>query len=203
MQGALPFRWPDDEAASGFAVTPSNRQAVRHLDAVGTWPVWVTLLTGPRKSGRSLLGRVFAARTGGRLIDDADRSDDRLLFNAWNEAQETRRPLLMIAEEPPPIWTVTLADLASRLAATPVVALGSPDDEWIAAVLERQFERRGMTLLPEVLTYIVPRAPRSHRGVIAMIDSLDAAALARKGGITLPLARRVIDPAFDDEREAD
>lgn len=203
MQAALPFAWPEDDAASGFAVTPSNRLAVRHLDAIGTWPVWVTLLTGPRKSGRSLLGRVFAARTGGQLIDDADRRDDRMLFNAWNEAQEARRPLLMIAEAPPPIWSVALPDLASRLAATPVVALGDPDDAWIAAVLKRQFNRRGMTLLPDVLAYIVPRAPRSHRGVIAMIDSLDAASLARKGGITLPLARRVIDPALDGERDAD
>lgn len=120
-----------------------------------------------------------------------------MLFHAWNDAQTTRQPLLMIAEVAPPEWAVALPDLASRLAATPVVSLGPPDDAWIAAVIARHFARRGLTLLPDVLAYIVPRAPRSHRGVIAMIDALDAAALAKKGGVTVPLARGVLAPAID------
>ena len=201
-QTALPLDWPEEDQAAAFVVTPSTAAAVRHLDAVGTWPVCATLLTGPRKSGRSLLGRVFAQRTGGTLIDDADRRDERGLFSAWNEAQVTRRPLLMIAEVPPPEWRIALPDLRSRLSATPVVTIGDPEDEWIAAVVKRHFERRGMTLLPEVLAYIVPRSPRSHHGVIALTDALDTAALARKGGITIPLARSVLGAAIDDVREA-
>ena len=48
-----------------------------------------TLLTGPRKSGRSLLGRIFVRKTGGRLFDNAEEHDEEALFHAWNEAQET------------------------------------------------------------------------------------------------------------------
>ena len=202
IQAALPLQWPDDDEADSFAVTPSNTRAVRHLQAVGIWPIPVTVLIGPRKSGRSLLGRVFARRTGGRLLDDADRHLEQDVFRAWNEAQETRRPLLIIAEAPPPTWQVGLPDLASRLAATPVVALEGPDDAWIAAVVVGQLTRRGIELMPEVLNYIVPRAPRSHWEVVAMIDALDQAALARKGRITVPLARSVLGSAIDGEGKA-
>ena len=201
IQAALPLDWPDQPHAP-FIVTPSNAVAVRHLGTTATWPVRSTLLTGPRKSGRSLLGRTFVGRTGGVLIDDADRHDEHELFTAWNEAQSGRRPLLLIAEAAPPSWEIALPDLASRIAATPVVTISPPDEAWTAQVLRQIFERRGMTLLPDVLAYIVPRAPRSHHGVIALIDALDSAALARRSAITIPLARSVMLPLFDGAPEA-
>src|SRR3546814_18879471 len=87
-----------------------------------------TILTGPRKSGRSLLGRTFVRKTGGRLFDDAQSHDEETLFHAWNEAQERRKPLLIIADEPLPAWRVALPDLRSRLPATPQIRTGGPDD---------------------------------------------------------------------------
>ena len=33
-------------------------------------------LTGPRKSGRSLLARIFAAKSGGGAVDDAERQTE-------------------------------------------------------------------------------------------------------------------------------
>ncbi len=194
IQPALPLDWPADEADDAFIVTPSNAAAVRHLDAIGTWPVSTSLLTGPRKSGRSLLGRIFAQRSGGRLIDDADRRDERSLFNAWNEAQATRQPLLLVAEVPPPEWRVSLADLRSRLSATPVITLGPPDDELIGALLAQLLARRGLAVGPEVIAYLVPRSARSHISVIDLVDALDAASLARRRAVTIPLAREVLGP---------
>ena len=64
-QMALPLGWPADERQEDFIVGESNARAVRHLEHWGTWPVMATILTGPRKSGRSLLGRLFARRSGG------------------------------------------------------------------------------------------------------------------------------------------
>ena len=194
IQPALPLDWPVDDGDAEFIVTESNRMAVAHLERPATWPVCATLLTGPRKSGRSLLGRVFARRSGGRVIDDADRAEERVLFTAWNEAQATRRPLLLVAEVPPPAWKVTLPDLASRLSATPTVTLGPPDDDLIGRLLAKQLERRGLELTLEVRAYLIPRAPRSHHGVIALADALDTASLARRRAVTIPLARDVLGP---------
>ena len=140
-QIALPLDWPVADRDEDFLISEANRAAFEHLKRWSLWPVMATLLTGPRKSGRSLLGRIFVRKTGGRLFDNAEEHDEEALFHAWNEAQATRRPLLIVADAPPPRWEVALPDLRSRLAATPHVAIGEPDDALIGAA-DRQAARR-------------------------------------------------------------
>src|SRR3982750_3454755 len=127
-QIALPLDWPVADRDEDFLISESNRGAFEHLKRWSLWPVMATLVTGPRKSGRSLLGRLFVRKTGGRLFDNAEDHDEEALFHAWNDAQARRKALLIIADSPPPLWQVKLPDLRSRLAATPHVALGGPDD---------------------------------------------------------------------------
>jgi hypothetical protein len=191
-QIALPLDWPADEAESAFIVSSSNAAAVRHLHARGTWAVCATILTGPRKSGRSLLGRVIAAQTGGMLIDNAQDHDEEQIFHAWNDAQRTRRPLVLIADAAPPEWSIALPDLRSRLAATPHVAIGDPDEDLIERLITMLLERRGLIPQHGVVAYLTPRVERSHHSVIALVDALDAASLAAHRAITVPLARAVL-----------
>ena len=94
-------------------------------------------MTGPRRSGRTLLARSFVERVGGRLFDEADRRDEEELFHAWNQAQDTGRPLVMVADEVPPAWAPRLPDLKTRLAITPVTRINHPDDALFAALAER------------------------------------------------------------------
>jgi DnaA family protein len=61
-------------------------------------------------------------------------------------------------------------------------------------LLAKQLERRGLDLTLEVRAYLIPRAPRSHHGVIALADALDTASLARRRAVTIPLAREVLGP---------
>jgi hypothetical protein len=195
-QIALPLDWPAEEANDAFIVTASNEMAVRRIQAFGTWPVCTMILTGPRKSGRSLFGRLFAGRAGAALIDDAEERDETEIFHAWNEAQARRRPLLLVADAPPPLWVVTLPDLRSRLSATPVVAFGNPDEDLIAQLIAQLLERRGIAATPELIAYLAPRVERSHHAVIALVDRLDAASLSRRRPVTVPLAREIL--AVDD-----
>ncbi len=191
-QIALPLDWPADEAEDAFIVSPSNEAAVRHFRSPAHWPLAVTILSGPRKSGRSILARSVVRRTGGVLIDDAERHDEHMLFHAWNTAQATRRPLVIVADLPPPGWRITLPDLASRLAATPHVAIGPPDEDLVAKLVVRLFERRGLAANPDVIAYVTPRIERSHHAVIGFVDALDAASLAARRSVTVPLAREVL-----------
>lgn len=191
-QIALPLDWPAGETQQDFIVGDSNAAAVRHLDHWGAWPVMATILTGPRKSGRSLLGRLFARKSGGRLIDEADRRDEEELFHAWNAAQEQRLPLLMIADQPPPAWRVRLPDLRSRLGATPAVALGDPDDQLVGALVEKLLIQRNLMPPPDLIPWLVPRVERSHVGLIRVVDALDQAALSRRTRLSLKLARATL-----------
>ena len=191
-QIALPFDWPADEHERDFIISDANRLAARHLDHWALWPVMATIITGPRKSGRSLLGRIFARKTGGTLIDDAERASEEALFHAWNRAQEEHRPLIIIADAAPPAWRVRLPDLRSRLAATPHVAIAEPDDELAAALIEKLIGARGVASPPDLARYLLPRIERSYVGIHRIVDALDELALASRHRITLPLARKAL-----------
>lgn len=188
-QIALPLGWPADERQEDFLVGDSNARAVRHLEHWGTWPVMATILTGPRKSGRSLLGRLFARRSGGRLIDDADRRPEEELFHAWNAAQEAHRPLLIVADAAPPAWKIRLPDLKTRLSATPVVSLGDPDDQLSGALIEKMLRQRNLQVPPGLVAWLVPRIERTHVDIIRAVDTLDEAALAKRVRLSVKLAR--------------
>lgn len=191
-QIALPFAWPADEDERDFIVSDANRLAVRHLEHWALWPVMASVLTGPRKSGRSLLGRIFAAKTGGRLIDNADRHNEEALFHAWNAAQADRKPLLLVADTPPAHWSIRLPDLRSRLLATPQAIIGDPDTVLIGGLIEKLLIARGLNAPSEVIRYLVPRIERSYVAVGRVVDAIDELALERRQRITVPIARMAL-----------
>ena len=91
-QIALPLDWPQSEGDARFIVSDANRDAFDHFRKWSMWPVKATILTGPRRSGRTLLARSFVERVGGRLFDEAEQRDEEELFHAWNQAQDSRPP---------------------------------------------------------------------------------------------------------------
>ena len=197
-QIALPLGWPADERQEDFIVGESNARAVRHLEHWGTWPVMATILTGPRKSGRSLLGRLFARKSGGKMIDDADRRPEEEVFHAWNAAQEAHKPLLIDADHAPPAWKVKLPDLRTRLAATPVMSFGDPDDQMAAALIEKLLLQRNLQVPPGLVQWLMPRIERSHIGIIRAVDTLDEVALARRVRLSVKLARDTFGAKQED-----
>lgn len=197
-QMALPLGWPADERQEDFIVGESNAKAVRHLEHWGTWPVMATILTGPRKSGRSLLGRLFARKSGGQLVDDADRRPEEDMFHAWNAAQESHRPVLIVADEAPPAWKIRLPDLKTRLSATPVISLGDPGDDLVAALIEKLLLQRNLQVPPGLVPWLVPRIERTHVGIIRAVDALDEAALAKHVRLSVKLARDMFGAKQED-----
>lgn len=192
-QIALPLDWPVADRDEDFLLSHCNRAAFEHLRRWALWPVMATLLTGPRKSGRSLLGRIFVRKTGGRLFDDAEQHDEEALFHAWNDAQEQRRPLLIVADAPPPHWEIVLPDLRSRLAATPRTEIGAPDDLLIGQLIVKLLGDRGIAAPPEVAAFLTSRIERSYLTVMEAVDALDRIMLSHHRRLTLPLTRRALE----------
>lgn len=188
-QIALPLGWPADPRDDAFLITPSNARAAHTLEHWATWPVMTAILTGPRKSGRSLLARIFAAKSGGTILDDAERVPEAQLFHAWNRAQESHKPLVIVADAAPPEWKVKLPDLRSRLAASPIATIGAPDDELIRALLVHLFHRRGLDARPDLVDWLAARIERSHLAVERTIDALDQEVMERRKRLSIPFAR--------------
>jgi chromosomal replication initiation ATPase DnaA len=189
-QMPLPLAYRAAVGERDFFVSEANAVAVRHLDA----PPPVTLLTGPEGAGKSHLARLFAAATGGRVCDDLDTAprDEEALFHAWNAARPDA-PLLLVARKPPRDWPVALPDLASRLAATPTVSIAPPDDALLGAVILKRFRDRGVSVGADVVAYLVSRIERSFAAAAQTVEALDAAALAERRPVTVPLARSVLE----------
>ena len=191
----LPLEWPVADRDEDFLVSDANRLAYTHFTRWSAWPVMATLLTGPRKSGRSLLGRIFVRKTGGRLFDQVEDHDEEVLFHAWNDAQATRRPLVLIGDAPPPDWAIRLPDLASRIAATPQVAIEEPDDLLLAGLIDKLLGDRGIFAPLELADFLVPRIERSYVAVQNVVDALDSAALAGGRRLTMPAVRQALAQA--------
>ena len=209
-QIALPLDWSAGGSNDGpLIVGTSNAEAIRYLRHVSTWPVRTAVLTGPRGSGRSLIGRLFARETGGRVIDGHASVSEEEIFHAWNAAQASGEPLLIIADAPPGEWNIQLPDLRSRLAAVPVLSIGEPDDCLARDLIEALFAQRGIALVPGVASYIVPRMERSYAMVHRVVAALDAASLERGRAIGVRLTREtllsqgLIDPDLLERQESD
>lgn len=194
-QIALPLDWPQTDDEVRFIVSDANRDAFDHFHRWTMWPVKASILAGPRRSGRTLLGRTFAQRVGGRLIDQADLADEEELFHAWNHAQESGRPLVMIADAVPPAWTPRLPDLRTRLAITPVATIGQPDDALFAALMQLLFADRGLHVAPEALRFMAERLNREYWTAERAVEEVDRFAIAERARVTLPTIRRALAQA--------
>ena len=194
-QIALPLNWPVADGEEDFLISEANRAAFEHLKRWSVWPVMASLLTGPRKSGRSLLGRIFVRKTGGRLFDNGEEHDEESIFHAWNEAQALRKPLLIVADAAPPLWQVALPDLRSRLAATPHIEIADPDDALIGNLIVKLLGDRGIAAPAELPDYLVPRIERSYVAIQQVVETLDKALLSHHRRISVAMVRRVLTEA--------
>jgi chromosomal replication initiation ATPase DnaA len=201
-----------------FLVAPCNAEAVAWIDR---WPAWSDgrlVLYGTEGAGKSHLAEVWrqasgaealrpeqlgprsleALATGGSvLLDDVERelggAREVALLHLVNAVREGGGSLLLCARTPPARWPLGLADLASRLCAAPAVGIGPPDDELLAAVLAKFFRERQIRVAGEVINYLLSRIERSFAAAQRAAQALDAAALAGKQPITVPLARRILE----------
>ena len=145
------------------------------------WPVKATILTGPRRSGRTLLARSFVERVGGRLFDEAEQRDEEELFHAWNHAQDSGRPLVMVADVAPPAWAPRLPDLKTRLAVTPVAriepsrrcAVPGADPAACSPIA-------GCTFPADALRFMAERLHRDYWTAERAVEAVDRFAIAER-----------------------
>ena len=191
-QIALPLDWPQSQGDSRLIVSEANRAAFEHFQKWSLWPVKATILTGPRRSGRSLLARSFVERVGGRLIEQAHRADEEELFHAWNAAQESGRPLIMVTDHVPPEWEIQLPDLRTRIAVTPVRRIEEPDDGLFKALIQLHFADRGLHIPSEALRFMCDRLQRDYLTIERSVEAVDRYAIAERARLSLPTIRRAL-----------
>ncbi len=189
-QIALPLAKGDDIGPESIVVGSANQAAVDALTQPDGWPYRTAILTGPPRSGKSLLARWFA-ENGGDVVDDADALEEDGLFHRWNRAQQDGVPLLLIASDEN--WEIALPDLRSRLEAALHLEIGVPDDEMVGALIAAHAAHRNLTLSDDAHAYLTPRAERSFAAIEALVAAIDRISLERKVPATMSVWRDALE----------
>jgi hypothetical protein len=199
-QIALPLAAGPGAGPSRIVVGSANAGVIDAFARSADWPFRTAILSGPRRSGKSLLARWFAESGAGEAIDDADTLDETALFHRWNRAQESGRALLLVSSAALGQWKIALPDLASRLGAALPLAVGEPDDAMLADLIAVHAEQRGMILDASATSYLVPRCERSHIGVERLVSAIDRLSLERKQAPTMAIWRDALDAVKGDSQ---
>ena len=205
-----------------FFVSPANALAVAMISAT-SWPGNKLVLSGPAGAGKTHLAHVWAAETGGRIIQARDvRHQDvpelartpvavedvpmiaedieqqKTLFHLHNLVLAEGRALLMTGRLVPKLWQLPLPDLQSRIEGAHHVALDPPDDALLGAVLAKLFIDRQLNPGPDVIAYLVKHMDRRFETAAEVVARLDHLALSEKREITRALAGRVLNADMTD-----
>ena len=196
-QIALPLALAGSNGPSRIVTGNANADILDAFAKSDAWPFRTAVLTGPPRSGKSLLARWFAesgvSKHGGEAIDDANEVDETELFHRWNRAQESLRPLLLVSNTGAGAWKITLPDLASRIGAALHLEIGAPDDAMLAELIALHAEMRGLVLDDSAAAYLVPRCQRSHLGVERLVAEIDRLSLERKAAPTMAIWRDALE----------
>jgi len=195
IQLPLPMAWSGRDEKGHLLIHAGNADAVALLRSWPRWPSPCTLLVGPRRSGRSLLGRLFEAETGGMTVDEAERCDEARLFNLWNEARDGGWPLLLIADDALVPWRIALPDLRTRIGTAALARIVVPDEAAAAALIAHGLETAGSAFAPDLPDFLARRTARCYETIDSVVTRLNAASLASGQKLSIVSAKAILDLA--------
>lgn len=197
-----------------FLVGEGNALAHGRVMAFPHWGDPLTLISGPAKSGKSHLARIFADRSGAQfagvdqlealardggtrplVIEDVDRAgyDEAGLFHLLNQAMRDHRPVLMTAREDVAQWPFATDDVLSRARRATAFSVAMSDDIQLSQMLVKLFGDRQIAVDPKIISYLVARMERSTEEAVILAELMDRLALAKGTAITRTIAADALD----------
>jgi chromosomal replication initiation ATPase DnaA len=198
-------------AREDFLRGPSNAAALALIESWPDWPDRIVALIGPEGSGKSHLAaiwaeaagaRVLAAKflphidlpaafvTGALVLEDLEFAglDERALFHLINLAREQGAFVLITSRSPLTTFPVAIRDLASRMRALPCVALATPDDAFLRALIVKLAADRQIAMDEALVNYLANRIERSFAAARSAVRLLDEEAMRHHRPVTRALA---------------
>ena len=197
-QIALPLSQTGSSEPERIVIGSGNQSVADALSSAKGWPFRTAVLTGPPRSGKSLVAKWFASHTDGGAIDNADKREETEIFHAWNRAQEDGYPLLLTVSEG--AWDIELPDLRSRMGAALQLKIGPPDDAMAAQLMLSHAVQRGLALGEGAPAYLVPRMERSYAAIERIVAEIDRLSLERMVPATMSIWRDALEAVDGPEQ---
>ena len=214
-QLALALEHTESLAREDFLGGASNARALALIESYPDWPGRTAVLVGPEGCGKSHLAAIWATDSGARLLGARTLAethlpaalatgalvvedlapgefDERAVFHLLNLAREEQAYLLLTARTTPAGWDVAIRDLGSRLKALPVVAVATPDDALLRAVLVKLFADRQLVVDESLVGYVAARIERSFAAARAVVGRLDQEAMQLQRPLTRTFAAEIL-----------
>ena len=208
-----------------FLVSPCNVEAVEWIDAYPDWNNNLAVVVlGEKSSGKTHLSWLFSEKTGAKVYEAKELSGElfsdivtvnsvlvienvdeiignfeieEILFHIINYAEECNTKILFTTEKPFSSFVFKIPDLKTRLQSFPVANIYSPNDEFLKALLVKQFLERDIIVAPDVIEYIVKHIPRDTVSVSFVVEQADLLSFEEKHRITIPFIKKIIDKIGD------
>lgn len=134
-------------------------------------------------------------------IDDVDALDDsaqQAAFVVFNRIRDAARGAVVFTAGQPPLHLAGVRDdLRSRLAWGLVLQLHRLSDDDKKALLAQAARERGMQLSDDVVDWLLARVDRDPRALVALVERIDRASLARQRAPSLAFVRDVLSSLPD------
>ncbi len=201
-----------------FIVGPSNERAYAMVEAWPSWPGEALLLVGPRGSGKTHLGAIWAGRAHAWTVRRAELAKRRACRAFWRRPRFSSRTRMSAAMRRRSSISSTPRSCAVRISCSPpstsrrcgiwrrpIFCRGfvsrrrsisrSRTTSSCAWCVIKLFVDRQLVVDAGVVETILTHAERSFAGARAAVEMLDRHSLATQRRITRALAREVLREA--------
>ena len=208
-----------------FLVSPCNLEAVEWIDSYPDWNnIFAIVVLGNKSSGKTHISWLFSEKTGAKIynfneiteelfsdivpinsalvIENIDnlignKQKEESLFHIINYAMECNTKLLLTSSTQLSTLNFCLIDLKTRLLSFPVANIYPPDDEFLKALLVKQFLEKDIIVTPDIIEYIIKHIPRNASSVKYLVEQADLLSFEQKHKITIPFIKKIMEK-FED-----
>tara|TARA_B100000575_G_scaffold174582_1_gene139929 strand:- start:2325 stop:2954 length:630 start_codon:yes stop_codon:yes gene_type:complete len=167
-------------------------------------------LTGPKKSGKSLLSQIWANKNHALkydrnleyiiknkknvLFDNIENNlNEEDIFHIINHSKTYDLNILINSNYNIDELNIKLPDLLSRLKIFSFCIINKPDDDMLLNILTKLFiEKQFIINSNDIFNFIIRRSNRSYENIINMVDKLDNLSLEKKRQLTIPLIKEIL-----------
>lgn len=185
-----------------FYTSPSNVDALKWICGFENAPTSILIIHGPKFSGKSHIGRLWAVDNNAyqlTLKDSSHRpydiferskcfwvdgansliSNQEWAFHFINFIISSKKKLLITDTLPATAWNIPLKDLKSRMLIAPSIRIKDPDDKLMLNISEKLLKEIGIVLPSKKLEKYLSLIDRTYESIHELVESLKESTIKR------------------------